>query len=527
MSFYLGLDASTQSLTAVLIEASDTRRALVGTRSVVYDTAFPGYLTRNGVLPWTDPLVAHSFPLMWVEALDRVMAEMGRQYPAEVGRLAAVSGSAQQHGSVYLRGGLDGPLGRLAPAEPLVLAVAPLLSRLESPIWMDASTTEECRAITAAVGGDRALAQLTGSRAFERFTGPQIRKFALQQPAAYDSTARIDLVSSFMASLIAGRPAPLDPGDASGMNLMRITDATWSSEALDATAPDLRRRLPAIVPSWTIVGPLGDYWRRYGYGPARAVVWSGDNPCSLIGTGLVREGRLAVSLGTSDTVFGLMKAPRVDPDGAAHVFGAPTGAWMGLTCFRNGSLARERVRTIYGMDWPQFSYALSATPPGNGGAMMLPWFEPEITPTVSRPGIHRQDLDPADGLANVRAVIEAQMMAIANHSAWMGVTVDTVYATGGASVNREIVQVLADVMNAEVHEFEVSNSAALGAALRAYHADRLVSTGSADWDDVIAGFAEPKAVAARPRPDAVRVYAELRPRYSAFEREMCGARISG
>jgi xylulokinase len=519
MSFYLGLDTSTQSLTAILIEASDTRRAVVGTRSVVYDTAFPSYPTRNGVVPSADPLVAQSFPLMWVEALDRVMAEIGRQYPAEVARLAAVSGSAQQHGSVYLRAGLDAVLGSIGPAESLAGAVAPLLARLVAPIWMDASTTEECRSIAAAVGGDRALAQLTGSRAFERFTGPQIRKFATQEPAAYASTARIDLVSSFMASLMAGRAAPLDPGDASGMNLMRIADATWSGEALDATAPDLRRRLPPIVPAWTTVGPLAEYWRRYGYGPAKAVVWSGDNPCSLIGTGLVREGRVAVSLGTSDTIFGLMSAPRIDPDGAGHVFGAPTGAWMGLTCFRNGSLARERVRDTYGMDWTQFSAALAATPPGNGGAMMLPWFEPEITPTVSRPGVRRQDLDPANGPANVRAVVEAQMMAIANHSSWMGVSVDVVHATGGAAVNRAILQVLADVMNAEVREFDVTNSAALGAALRAYHADRLASTGSADWAEVIAGFAEPKGVAARPTPANASTYQALRRRYAAFEQE--------
>ena len=56
----------------------------------------------------------------------------------------------------------------------------------------------------------------------------------------------------------------------------------------------------------------------------------------------MREGRVAISLGTSDTIFGLMKEPRVDPSGTGHVFGSPTGDYMGLTCFSNGSLARER-----------------------------------------------------------------------------------------------------------------------------------------------------------------------------------------
>ena len=66
-------------------------------------------------------------------------------------------------------------------------------------------------------------------------------------------------------------------------------------------------------PGASIVGPLARYWQeRYGFPAANIVVWSGDNPCSLIGVGLVREGRLAVSLGTSDTVFGLMREPRVD-----------------------------------------------------------------------------------------------------------------------------------------------------------------------------------------------------------------------
>ena len=70
-----------------------------------------------------------------------------------------------------------------------------------------------------------------------------------------------------------------------------------------------------------------------------------------------------------------MGEPRVSPDGTGHVFSAPTGDFMGMTVFQNGSLARERVRDAYGLDWAAFEAALRATPAGNGGAMMLPWFE--------------------------------------------------------------------------------------------------------------------------------------------------------
>lgn len=45
-----------------------------------------------------------------------------------------------------------------------------------APIWQDSSTTSECRQMEAAAGGPQALANLTGSRAYERFTASQIMK---------------------------------------------------------------------------------------------------------------------------------------------------------------------------------------------------------------------------------------------------------------------------------------------------------------------------------------------------------------
>jgi xylulokinase len=363
------------------------------------------------------------------------------------------------------------------------------------------------------------LARRTGSRAFERFTGPQIRKFFTEDPAGYARTDRIHLVSSYLASLLIGEHAPLDPGDASGMNLMDLATREWWAPAVDATAPGLMQKLPPVVPPWTIVGRLSSYWQvRHTLPPATVVVWSGDNPCSLIGVGLVREGRVAISLGTSDTVFGLMREPRVDEGGTGHVFGAPTGDFMGLACFSNGSLARERVRDACGMSWAAFSRALETTPPGNGGRLMLPWFDPEITPPVATPHVHRQDLDERDAPSNVRAVVEAQMMAMALHSRWMGVSIDTIHATGGASANIQILQVMADVFGAEVRRFDISNSAALGAALRALHADRLARGRPLAWKAIVDGLARPTPVTLRPDARHHGIYRDLLPRYAEFER---------
>jgi xylulokinase len=209
----------------------------------------------------------------------------------------------------------------------------------------------------------------------------------------------------------------------------------------------------------------------------------------------------------------------VDPGGTGHVFGAPTGEFMGITVFSNGSLARERVRDQYGLTWESFSRALETTPPGNGGALMLPWFAPEITPVVAVPGVCRQGLDEHDAAANVRAVVEAQMHALALHSRWMGVSVDVIHVTGGAAANRSILQVMADVFGAEVRRIEVENAAALGAALRALHADCLDEGTPLEWEAVIGGLEQPPA--ARVAPDRARhdIYLAQRLRYAEFEQK--------
>ncbi len=523
MPIYLGFDLGTQGLAAIAIEVGGSRREVVFEHAFDFDATFPRYETVNGVLPGHDPLVVQSSPLMWAEALEKMMATVAAS-DLDLSRLRAISGSAQQHGSVYFNPTATATLARLDPAKPLVQEIAGVFSRKLSPVWMDSSTARECAEITSALGGPEAVARLTGSRAFERFTGPQIRKFHRHDPASYRRTETIHLVSSYLASLLVGARAPLEPGDGAGMNLMDIARKTWAPAALAATAPDLSTRLPDIREPWTVAGTLAPYWvRRYGFPPARVVAWSGDNPCSLVGVGLGTESRVAISLGTSDTLFGPMPEPRLDPSGAGSVFGAPTGEYLGLVCFKNGGLARERVAREHGLDWGAFSAALRSTRAGNGGAIMLPWFEAEITPSVLEPGARRYGLEARDGPASARAVVEAQMMALANHSAWMGVEVKAIRATGGAAANAEILQVMADVFGAEVARLKVGNSACLGAALRAYHADELAEGRRMSWNDVVEGLVEPERPALTPVPARVALYAELRKVYAACEAHALGA----
>jgi xylulokinase len=517
---FLGLDSSTQSLSAVVIDL-DTRKVIYE-QSLNFDRALPHYKTKNGVLPNRDPLIKHSPPLMWAEALDLVFAQMKKD-GVPLGKILAVSGSGQQHGSVYLNDRAAAVLENLDPQKSLVENLHGVFSRKTSPIWMDSSTAKECAEIRKKLDGIKFTASRTGSDTFERFTGPQIRKFYKTEPKAYEKTAGIALVSSFMASLLAGKIAPIDFGDGAGMNLMDIRRKNWNHDALKATAPSLVKKLPLLAESGRAIGPVSSYFvQKFGLNPeALATVWTGDNPASVIGLGLIKPGQAAISLGTSDTFFGTMEQCHTDENGEGHVFGSPAGGYMTLICFKNGSLAREKIRELYKIsDWKKFGELVASTPPGNNGGILLPWFEAEIVPRVNQPGIHRFDLDEKNAAANCRAIFEAQMMSMRLHSQWMQVAPKQIFATGGASNDLALLQVMANVMNCRVLRIEVSKSAALGASLMAAHS-WLVNTGKEmNWEKLTAGFSKPVPNSEiRPDKKAAKIYGGLLEKYAGCECE--------
>jgi xylulokinase len=524
---FLGLDSSTQSLSAIVIDY-DARRVIYD-KSLNFDKTLPHYGTRNGTLHSDEPLVVHSPPLMWAEALDVLFAQM-KQDGVPLGDILAISGSGQQHGSVYLNDRAVGALAKLNPAKSLVTNLRGIFSRATSPIWMDSSTSEECAEIREKLGGIEATARQTGSDTFERFTGPQIRKFYKTEPDNYARTSSIALVSSFMASLLAGKIAPIDHGDGAGMNLMDIRKKIWHGTALKATAPGLKTKLPPLADPSKVIGNVSPYFtKKYGLNPsAQALVWSGDNPCSAIGLGLIHEGKVAISLGTSYTYFGRMKRCRVDVRGEGSVFGAPTGDYLPLICFTNGSLAREKIRDQYGLDWEGYNRLLLETKPGNSGAIMLPWFVPEIVPRVSHSGIHRFNFNKKDMPAqDCRAIVEAQMMSMRIHSGWMKIKPTCLYATGGGSVNLPVLQIMADVFNCPVRRIEVAKSAALGAALRAAHGWLLHDGKKPKWQEVVSVFTDPIPYSeVKPVTKSVRIYDKLVEKYAACERRVLNAGLA-
>ncbi len=449
--YTLGIDSSTQSIKALVYD-SDAGR-VVTTVSVNFGKELPEYNCPDGFLPNDNVLVRQADPRLWVAGLEKVLEKL--QAAFDTSKIAAIGGDGQQHGSVYLSEPYCGGEG----------APAPKFSRLVSPIWMDSSTGAEVAELNAKFPD---MAARTGSPAIERFTGPQIMKFAKDDPAAWADTARVHLVSSFLCSLLAGEDAPIDIGDGAGMNLLNLKTMSWDPEVCAAVAPGLVNRLPKVaLPGEKTALGLAPYFAKYGLRPGIPVVpFTGDNPASLVGTGADKPGVAVVSLGTSDVFFAAMDRFQVDPDGCGHVFGNPSGGCMSLACVKNGSLAREKVRALVGCDYAFFDEGAFAELPG-ATLRAFPYFEEEITPKHPATGIEAAfDWEKASAAEKVVSVIRGQVLNLFERTRWIG-AFDTIRVTGGASRSKGIRETIAEVFGAKVETLDVPDSAALGGAILA------------------------------------------------------------
>jgi len=492
----LGIDSSTQGVKAVAWDVDAQKVAF--SAAVNYGRDLPAYGSPDGFLPNDDVLVRQADPRMWIEGLKLVLRRL-QETGCPMADIAAIGGDAQQHATVYLQS-----------LVPLVF------SRPTSPIWMDSSTGAEVAALDARFGAR--LQTDTGSPAIERFAGPQIMKFAKEDPDGYAKTKRIHLLSSFLASYLVGEDMPIDSGDGAGMNLLNLKTGEWDAEICEFVAPGLLPKLPAFkhsniqnsnIPN-SFSKPLNRQFAKCGLRPGIPVVpFTGDNPASLVGCFAETPGTAVISLGTSDVFFAAMDKFHTDPDGYGHVFGNPMGAFMSLSCFKNGSLARDRVRRELGVDWnffdeeawlgeaegqvegwrlevEQWKDRHSIVPPPTSHLQpalqpalqpppkAFPYFESEITPKHEATGIEANfDWAAADAATKVRAIVEGQIVNMYERTRWIHLCqgyggqvgdFNEIKVTGGASRSKGIRETIARVFGAKVTALDVTDSAAVGGA---------------------------------------------------------------
>lgn len=330
-----------------------------------------------------------------------------------------------------------------------------------------------------------------------------------KRPEVYSKTARISLVSSFLASVLQGAIAPLDIGDVTGMNLWDIQNQKWDESLLELTAgdksavPELQKKLGEVrQDGGGSIGPIAPYFvSRYGFSQdCQIAPFTGDNPATILALPL-RPLDAIVSLGTSTTF--LMVTPTYKPDPSYHFMNHPAnpGHYMFMLCYKNGGLAREKVRdAVAGAQdsedpWAPFNKQVLETPPLGAPADLddraklgLYFPLPEIVPNI-KAGTWRytsksdgSDLKEERGswgaTVDPRIIVESQALSMRLRSQKLVSSTDgklpaqprRIYLVGGGSLNPAIQRVIGDVLGGVdgVYKLDVGgNACALGGAYKA------------------------------------------------------------
>jgi len=317
--------------------------------------------------------------------------------------------------------------------------------------------------------------------------------------------------------------------DASGTSLFDVARRRWSAEMLEALEVP-REWLPEVTESPVVSARVsaqaaGETGLLEG---TPVVGGGGDQAAQAVGTGIVAEGVVSATLGTSGVVFAASDAYRVEPQGRLHAFcHAVPGTWhlMGVMLSAGGSFrwyrdalgdperaqARQAGRDPYDL----LTEAAAGVPAGSEGLLFLPYLSGERTPY---PDPHARGVFFGLTLRHskahmTRAVLEGVSYGLRDSLELMralGLSIEQVRASGGGARSPLWRQMLADVFGTPIVTVDVTEGAAFGAAL-------LAGVGAGVYASVAAACDAAIRVTGRTEPGpAVPVYADYYPRYRAL-----------
>ena len=475
----LGLDSSTQSLSALVIDIDTAEKCFEHSLDYRADTRLNGFgIGEDYILPPREEGEAEQPPLIYLASLNAMFTDM-REAGVALENIIAINTSGQQHGHVYLNRNAANILSKLQKPESNASELKTLLSDVFSyptaPIWMTANTGTQTNHVRETVGGTAEMINLSGSDAPLRFTGTIVRRVAEQHPEHYAATAKIQLISSFIPAVLTGNSnVPIDYGNGCGMSLMNYRSKTWDSALLAATADGLtggtealRSKLPALARPDSIVGNLAEYYvDKYGFQERCAVIaGSGDNPQAKVPI----AGDL-LSLGTSFVNMVSTDGDTLDPEGFANAMYDSINRPFMFGCRTNGAMVWDAVRNHYGLAKEEYAPAEAALKQVAPGQFMTFW-QPK---TESFPVSGAYELIRAIGAPTLAedytGIIETSLAAVYTYSAvFTKQTQAPLFVTGGATDSPEIMRRVAGIWNRPTLPVE-KGGAALGAAVAAVKA---------------------------------------------------------
>jgi len=450
VSVTLGIDVGTSGTKTIAIDESG---AILASASAEYPCEHP----RPG---WSE-----QDPEYWWRATVATVREVLARGNFQAADVAGIGLSGQMHGSVFLD----------AKGE----VIRPAL------LWNDQRTGFEAAEIEEKAGGREGLVGLVANRALTGFTAPKLLWVRRHEPGNWDRVRQVLLPKDYIRYRLSGTFAT-EVSDAAGTLLLDVAHRRWSRELLALLDLD-----PALLPPCfespevsAVVSAVGAEATGLQVG-TKIVGGAGDQPAGAVGNGIVREGVVSATMGTSGVVFAHTPEAGLDPLGrlqrGCH---AVPGAWcaMGVVLAAGGSFqwfrnqlgqAQVDAAKARGIDpYQLLNEEAALAGPGAEGLFFLPYLTGERAPHYDSDARGCWvGLSVRHGRPHlVRSILEGASYAMRDSLELireMGVDIDQVRLSGGGARSPLWRQIQADIYGVDVHTVNATEGPAFGVALLA------------------------------------------------------------
>ena len=414
----LAIDIGTQSIRAGIVEPQGTILAISQQLQDV-NSPHPGW--------------AQQKPEDWWNLAKRVISDVIKKSKVDVTTIKCVSTCGQMHGPV----GIDNN-GEITTEW--------------TQTWMDKRCESVCNNIREKFN-ESELSKITGNPITTGWPGFKVKWIKENQKEIYDRTKWFLMPKDFINYQLTGIVST-DPSEASGTYLYDITTNKYSTYLAEVLDIDLTKFAP-IKNSYEIIGNIRTYISKEIGIPANipVVAGGGDFMVSLLGLGLVTEGTAVDMTGTS-TLFVVQKdKPIIHPSvqNLRHV----VDGWLPFTILDTGGLSMKWCKdflsstNIGEVSYEQMIDMAEKVPSGSEGLLFYPYLL----------GERRQDNIYAKGcffgltLSHktghiARSVMEGVGLALGKEIQTfrnVGVDIKQVFCVGGATRNKLLYQIKADI----------------------------------------------------------------------------------
>ena len=301
MKTYIGVDLGTSSIKLSLV---DINGEIISECSKDYPVYQEGLYSEQNPEDWWNA---------FEYCFDRLLEKQDRS------QVDGISFSGQMHGLVIL--------------DENDKVIRPCI------LWNDGRSEEETKYLNEIVGKET-LSELTGNIAYAGFTAPKLLWVQKHEPENFRRISKIMLPKDYIVYRLTGQFVT-DFSDASGTLYLDVKNKRWSEKMQHILAIS-SEMLPKLHESTDVVGEVSKSFReKHQVIGIQVVIGAGDNAASAVGMGVVNEGEINISLGTSGTIFIPTNKFVLPKENALHSFVNTTGKYHLMGCILSAASTRK------------------------------------------------------------------------------------------------------------------------------------------------------------------------------------------